>query len=227
MNPFVAFLILFPLVVSVILASGAVVGLMKHGLRWDIISALIILVVIGGSLLVLLKRTFSTPLLEFPGSDQVDVSVRKKLTVFSLSVIYLALGLMAVLLIDVGSVRNWVGVVCFALGLLMCYSGISQLNPARTLQPEQSKESIASEVRILETSLSAFRKTRNYLLSSSILTAIFAVLLYKLMDGDRFFSIFDLFGSLFLLGTIVVWFVLNGISRQKKVIALRRQLQEK
>lgn len=225
MNPLVAFLILVPLLAAGVLTVGTVFSLLKHGPRWDVITAFVILCAICGALILLLKRTSRSPLLEFPGSDQVDVSIRKKLTGFFLSVIYLALGLMAIVLLNIESVRNWVGLVCFILGLLVCYSAISQLRQEHTPQPSQSAESMTKQIGTLEMSLSSHAKIRNLLLVSLILTGLFAVILYRLLDMTRYFSLVDLVGFLFLGSTLWLWFTFNGISRRRKLQALKGLLR--
>lgn len=221
MNPFVAFLILVPLLAAGVLTVGTVFSLVKHGPRWDVITAFVVLCAICGSLILLLKKTSRSPLLEFPGSDQVDVSIRKKLTGFFLLVIYLTLALMAIALLNIESVRNWVGLVCFILGLLMFYSAISQLRQDHPSQPSQSAESMTKHIGTLEMSLSSQTRMRNLLLVSLILMGSFAVILYRLLDLTRYFSLVDLVGFLFLGSTLWLWFTFNGISRRRKLQALK------
>lgn len=204
MNPFVTLLVVIPLFVSTILMIGSVFGIVKHGLKWDILTAFTIFASICAYLTLFLKKTVQKPLLEFPGSDAVSISIQKKITAFFLAVVYSAFGLMGLLLLlfNFKSVKNWLGVVCFILGLLMCYSGFFQLRKGKPSQFRESQESLASQHNRLV-------RTKKYLLSASIVTSFSIIFLYHLGEGSKFFSIFDLFGFLFLLFSSVSWLILK------------------
>ena len=226
MNPFIAFLILVPLLVSILFTIITALILIEDGPGWGIISALVILIAISGSLILLLKRTSRSPLLEFPGSDQVDVAIRRKLTTFFLVVIYGTLIFMAFFLVNIESVRNWLGVICTILGLLMCYSGIYQLRLIHIPEPNQSTESITKQIKMLEMFLSSRTITRNGLLASLILTGFLGVILYRRLEAVRYFSLLDLIGILFLTASLWLWFTLYGISRRRKLEVLKAHLEQ-
>jgi len=228
MNPFVAFLILFPLLVAGVFTLGAAYGLMKHGLQWDIVAAFVFFSAICGCLIVLLKRTSRGPYLDFPGSGQVDVSVRKKLTARVLLAAYLVLGFFALLLlhiVNIESLRNWVGLTFILFGLALWYSGISQLHRAKTFQPQVSSESLVSQLQRIERSLASLVRTRNFLLFSATWTGLSLIVLYWLAEGARYVSLLDMLGFLFLMFSIWIWIALYRISLQKKMLALKRRLE--
>jgi hypothetical protein len=226
-NPFVTFLVLLPLVVALILGAGTIFGLIRYGPRWDIITALIIFVIISGALGVLLARTSKTSLIEFPGAEEIDVAGKRRVTVFVLLVLYISLFLFFWLIFNVELVRNWLGAICIMLALSMIYSGVLQLRQAHSLAPERSKELVAAEIRQHELFLSTYKKTTRWLVVSSAITGLSVPVLFSILDGDRYISMLDLVGLILLLASIVIWFILRGVSVQKKFGILLHQQEEK
>ena len=226
MNPFVAFLIVVPLLVSGILTIAAGVLLLQEGPKWDFLVAFFVLLAISGSLVLLLRRTCRGSMLEFPGSDQIQESVKRDLTAFVLIILYAVLIGMGLLLFSVHSLRYWPGVLCVILGLLTFFSSAFQLRQKQVPQLGQPRETITKQIKLIETSLSSHALTRNVLLVSLILMGFFLVVLYTLFTLDRYFSMLDVAGFMFLGISLWVWFATNGIARRKKLETIRRQLQE-
>jgi phosphatidylglycerophosphate synthase len=223
MNPFVAFLIVVPLFVSIVLFVGAFFGLIQHGPRSDIIAAIIILAIMSCALGFLLVKTSKTRLIEFPGRQQVDVAVRRRETIFLLTIIYGGLILIAVLVFKIEHIRNWLGAICTVLASLIIYSGIHQLKQANGNGCGSPADFVGGEIRRYEAFLSTYKKTRSWLVASSLTTAFCLSVLFWLLNGDRYISVLDLVGLLFLLGGIVIWFRLIGRLVQKKMFFLRHK----
>jgi len=224
MNPFVAFLIAVPLLVSGILTIAAGVLLIQEGPKWDFLAAFFVLLAISSFLVLLLRRTSRGSLLEFPGSDQIQESVRRDLTTFVLVILYAVLIGMGLVFFSVDSLRYWPGMLCAVLGLLTCYSGAFQLRQKHVPQLDQSQETITKQIKLIEISLSSHALTRNVLLGSLLVMGFFLVLLYKMLGWDRYFSFLDLAGFLFLGVSLWFWFTTNGIARRKKLETIRQQL---
>jgi hypothetical protein len=219
MNPLMTFLIVVPFAAAVILTVGAALGLLKHGARWDILAAFIIFIILSTFLGFLFLRISKSPLLELPGSAQSDIMVRKRATTFVLAVTYGTLLIIFVLFFNLEHIQNWIGVVSLFLGVSMIYSGINHLKQATKPQ----KELTAQEVKQYEALAEAYKKTKIWLILSSVLTGSFVPIIFIFFDGPRYISVLDLSGLLFLLASIMIWLILRGVSAQKRLIFLTLQ----
>ncbi len=225
-NPFLLFLILVPLLVSLIFTIGSVFGLLSHGPSWDIIFSIVMFSAISYYLILLLQRvsTLQGSLIEFPNSNLVNESIRRKVTSFLLTITYLVLFALAFLLFNIKSLKNWLGAGSFVLGLAMLLSGISYVQFGGISQLKPSDPSTANKLTSLESSLAGHLKARNYILLLHPILGVCLVLLYQFAGWTDYFSIWDLSGFLFLLASSCIWFILYGISMKKQVEALRKRI---
>lgn len=220
MNPFLVFLILVPLLVSLIIFMGSILSLIQRGPRWDIILAVVLFGVLSGYLILVLRGIFTmkASVIEFPWSSAVNESMRKRFTTFILTITFLVLFLMAVLLLNIESLRNWFGIGFFFFGLAMLLSGIS------SVRYQSSGTSDANKLGLLEKTLSVHLRIGNLVLILHPIIGVGSVGLYWFSGGVRYFSIWDLYGFLFLLGSSCAWFYLYGKALQKQVDASRKKI---
>jgi hypothetical protein len=228
MNPFLTLLIMIPLIVSGIFAMGAIFGLIKHGPRWDIFSAFALFTIICGYLVELLRRSLTRrwALLEFPGSAHVDISVKEKLTSLTLLETYFVIGLLAIYWFKVASVRKWAGLVLFTFGFILCCAAIYQLRQQRTPDHRLSAGVTATQLQMIEASLSSSMKKRNYFLISLVSLGLLAVMQYMFLGGASYWSFIDLLGFLFLVFSYGLWFILTNLAKARRACALRQAASE-
>jgi len=98
-NPFVALLIIVPLLVSILFTTVSFLAIFWRGGQWDVVVAFLIFAGITATLVYMLIRTSRGSLLKFKGSDQVDLRTQRQATAFVLFVLYLTLGIIALLFI--------------------------------------------------------------------------------------------------------------------------------
>ena len=217
MNPFLTLLIALPFIATTLLILGLLIGLIQEGPRWDFIFLLIVFGSIAGYLAKLLRRTSTAEggIVELPVSPEIQESsrpFRKRLTTMVLLEVYGLAVCVAIAVFGFDSLRYWIGGICFALGTLL-------LNSAWLADPsfqQSGHEGRAAQVAMLDQSLATTRKSRNYILVSYPLIALYLTWAYQASHGEGSFSLFDLLGALFVLATSALWFVL-------RVQALRRQ----
>lgn len=225
MNPFWLFLLLIPFVGFLILAIGMVVYMVKEEMRLSVLFLFIMFSGISGYLLYLLVKSLKKgALLEFPGSDKLDISVTKRITSFNIALTYIILTALAIAIFNVESIRNWVGVIAFFFGVAICLSGLSMLKQAKTfpLKTPVDLELINRQIAMLQMSLSSYVKKRKYVLGSLVLFGVLGVGLFEFLNGRSYLSYFDLLGLLFLLFSTIVLLVLNGIAVRQKLDILKR-----
>jgi len=217
MNPFLNLIFLIPLIVSLLLLVGSFIGLILTGPRWDIILSILIFGVISSYLIFALRKasTREGSLIKFPGSNAVNESTRRKITTVYLSAVYLGLFSLALILFNFKSLRNWLGIGGFVLGLAFLFSGISLFRSARSLEALTSESAAQNRLHLLKRSISVNLKRRNYILIINAFAGIILVWFYLFYDGALYFSVLDLFGFIFFLSSFCVWFVLHGKSMQQ------------
>ncbi len=225
MNPILAILILIPLLVSAALLFGAAIGLVKEGPRWDVLLALAFLSAICGYLLRVFTRALSRKgsLLEFPGSDQLDLGIRESLTKYVLLLTCFTMLLLASFVIEIDSMRNWIGLTFFLLGIATCYSAISRLGHREDLRHKLSIDVMAKQVKFLEAALAARTPRRIvYLLTVLLALGVYSVVYYNVLGGVKYLSVFDLLGFLFLDFSYGLAVILGRLSAQRRLLALKR-----
>jgi hypothetical protein len=213
MNPFLTFLIVLPLLVAALLMLGALGGLAQHGLRWDILAALIVAGSIGAYLVWLLRRTLTAKgsILEFavtPELNETTQQFRQRLTPVVLLGTYVLLAILAIVLFGLESLRHWLGGFCFILGSLLLTFGL--LAGRSFQQPPSGAQARTIQATLLDRSLTTTIRARNYILISHAALALYVTWAYQASNGAGHLSLFDLTGFLFLLGSSAVWFILRG-----------------
>lgn len=206
MNPFVAFLIVVPLLISLALTVAAAALLLEEGLSWGLVSAFGILFAISGVLIFLLKRTSRSPFIEFPGDDRLDEGTRRQVTTFFTFVIFITLLLIAVFFVNLSSLRNWVGILCIILALLMACSSFLQLRHTRRPLSELEEPSV-KEIKSRKIFVAANAITAKLFPASLILMGFSLAILYWFLGGDHYFSLLDLIGVVLLGGALWLWSV--------------------
>jgi hypothetical protein len=205
MNPFVALLIIVPLLISLILTIAAAALLVEEGPSWGLVSAFGILFAISGALIFLLKRTSRSPSIEFPGDDRLDESTRRQLTTFFTSVIFVTLLLIGTFFVNIYSLRNWVGILSMVLALLMTCSSVLQFRRKRNRTLNELGEPNVREIKSREIFVAATTITSKLCPASLVLMGFSLVVLYWFLGADRYFSLLDLTGVLLLGGALWLW----------------------
>ncbi len=226
MNPFLTFIIILPWIVSLIFIAGSLYGLINSGPRWDIILSIAIFSAIFIILTVVLFRTFTLKgsLIKFSGAEAMDESNRRKITNVVIFVTYCGLLVLVLALLNSASFEYWFGIGGFILGVSLLISGISHLRSASI--PANMELDLVPKDRLdrMERALSTYLAKQNYVLAFSILAGIAIIYFYLFMQLDRYVSIVDLLGLLFLLISSCGWFILYGKSMKKKLNGLRQQV---
>jgi hypothetical protein len=225
MNPFLTFLIFVPLLASLFVVAGSVLGLTLHGPRWDIISIILIFSVISLFLSFLFKRSLTSDgsLITIPGNN-TNESLRRKFTNVVLFPAYLVLLSMALFIFNTYALRGWMGTVGFLLGLSLLLSGYLHLRSVRNKPLSMFGDGYQNRLALFEQTTATFLKTRNMVLILNAFVAIITIWFYFHSQGAQVLSRLDFFGLLFLLGTSCVWFVDCGNVMQNKVNLLKKQL---
>lgn len=203
MNPFLSFLILVPLLVSLVLCAGLLLLLWHKGPRLGIAIPLLLISGISVYLLLVFKKTFSPKDAEFaiPGSEILNEADRKSLTSFYLILTYLVLGFCGLLLFNYDSMRGWVGMLGFLMGITLLWSGIMMA---------RSETAITRSAYFrINRSLYPRRKRVFFILAVSIGFVI--LLQYRFAPWWKTISTWDISGILFLLASACVWLVLSDM----------------
>jgi hypothetical protein len=229
MNPFLTLLITLPLITTTLMTLGVLVGLVQEGPRWDYIFLFIMFGSIAVYLVRLLRRTVTAEggIVELPvGPERKEATrpFRKLLTTIVLLEVYGLAGCVVIALVGFGSLRYWIGGICFSLGLLFLISGWLA-NRSFQHVPSGSEDRVA-QVALLDQSLTTTRKSRNYLFVSYPLLALYLTWTYQTSHGEGSFSLFDLVGVLFLLATSTIWFIarVRALETQSDKISLATNL---
>jgi hypothetical protein len=221
MNPFLTLLITLPLITTTLMTLGLLVGLVSEGPRWDYIFLFVMFGSIAVYLVRLLRRTVTAEggIVELPvGPERKEATrpFRKMLTTIILLEVYGLAGCVVIALVGFGSLQYWIGGICLILGILFLISGWLA-NRSFQQVPSGSEDRVA-QLALLDQSLTTTRKSRNYILVSHPFIALYLTWTYQASHGEGSFSLFDLIGVLFLLGTSALWFIMHvrALSRQRK-----------
>lgn len=210
MNPFLTLLITLPLITTTLMTLGLLVGLVQEGPRQDYI----FLFIMFGSIAVYLGRLLRRAVTAEGGIVELPVNAerkettrpfRKLLTTVVLLEVYGLVGCVVIALVGFGSLQYWIGGICSILGILFLIS--SWLADRSFQQVSSGPEDRVAQLALLDQSLTTTRKSRNYLLVSYPLIALYLTWTYQASYGDGSFSLFDLAGVLFLLITSAIWFI--------------------
>lgn len=207
MNPFVAFLILVPLLISLIAVLAVTAILLEKGPSSGLLLTLAIFLSISGALGFLLKRTSRSPFIEFPGSDRLDEGTQRQLTTFFVSVIFVTLTLIALLFINLSSMRNWLGGLSVLLALLMVCSSVHHMRQTRRGPLSGLGQTTGQEIERGGLLVSATTVARNLFPASLILMGVSVLVLYWGFGGDRYLSVLDVGGLLLLGFALWLWTV--------------------
>ena len=203
MNPFVAFLIFVPLIVSFFLWAVATWALVNQGPKWDIIVTNLIFAVISGALIYMLMRTSKGPVLDDKEIQHINIATRRTLTRQVLAVTYVVLFLLLSMVMNLRSLRNWLGFVSTIMAIAMVVSAVWEFRHTKTERLETSERGRDH----YEASHSGYSRIRNRLVASTILTACSTTLLFWNFNGQRLISTFDFIGLLLLAGSAVIWLI--------------------
>jgi len=220
-NPFLAFLICIPLVLTIMLDVAAIYSVLfppgeifTNAPLSGKIGAICVLTTITAYLLYLLVRTFRRPFLEFKGSEKLPPAAKQQLSNFVLAATCAGPLILIFALIRIQHVRYWIGAGSGILGLFMVYLGIVELNQRRNVLSFGKKESIVSQSEQYKAVISGNR-TRNLLIALFLTVALLAWPAFHFSNADRFLSVFDLLGTLFLLASVIFWLKASGVSGPK------------
>lgn len=210
MNPFIAFLILVPLLLSLAFWGFTLVFTIRDGLTGSMIAMHIIFGGLSAALVYLLVRSSRGRLLDDEPIRHLDVGHRKILTNSMLTITYVVVIGGLALVTNLQSARNWIGVVSVVMALSMFISAVREMLQARRLAVTDRIDPSAVEPVPLENHRSKYWKTTNRIFFSSILTALSWIFLFLNYDGSRYISNFDFIGLLTLLISVNVWFFATG-----------------
>jgi hypothetical protein len=215
MNPFLTLLITLPLIATALLMLVMLGILVEQGLRLDNLPFFIIFIIFGGIavyLVRLLRRTATAEggIVELPVNPEMKEATRpfrKRLTTIVLLAVYGLAGCVAIAAFGFESLQYWIGGICFILGILFLIS--AWLADRSFQQVSSGPEVRAAQVAWLDQSLTTTRNSRNYIVVSYPLLALYMTWTYHASHGEGFFSLFDLIGALFVLATSALWFVMR------------------
>lgn len=208
MNPFLTLLITLPLITTTLMTLGLLIGFVEEGPRWDFIFLFIMFGSLTAYLARLLRRTATAEggIVELPVSPEIAEAsrpFRKRMTTMVLLVVYGLAGFLVIALVGFGSLQYWIGGFCFILGIHFLVS--AWLADRSLPQPPSGSEERMARGALLDQSLTAIRKSRNYVLVSYPLIVLYLTWTYQASHGEGSFSLFDLIGVLFVLATSALW----------------------
>ncbi len=208
MNPFITLLITLPLIATVLLMIGLLAMIVQG--EWEGIILFIFFGGIAAYLVKLLQRTATVEggTVELPVSPEIAESsrpFRKRMTIMVLLEVYGLAGFLVIALVGFESLRYWIGGICFILGILLLISGWQAKQSFQ--QASSGPESRATQIALLDQSLTTIRRSRNYVLVAYPLIALYLAWTYHASQGEGSFSLFDLVGVLFVLAASAFWFI--------------------
>lgn len=210
MNPFIAFLILVPLLVSLAFWAVTVMLTMREGFTGSAIAMHIIFGGLSAALVYLLVRSSKGPLLDDEPIRHLDIESRRRLTNSWLIMTYFVMFALLAVVTNLQSARNWIGAVSFVMALSMVISAVFELVQARKLPATNPIDPNAVELKFVENLRSNYRKTTNSVFLASISVAVSCTYLFLNFDGSRYISSFDLIGLLTWLFSVNVWFFVKA-----------------
>ena len=192
MNPFVAFLILVPLILGLVLWAGTILTLITYGPSWGIIVANLIIALLCFALIYLLVRMSRGDILDDKEIRHLSAHDRRRLTGYILFATYVTLFLLLLVITNLASLRNWLGILSIVMSLSMLISTISEARRTRALQANVSE---------------LYLRLRNRLFGAVLLTACSMVVVFWIFNGGRYISHFDFFALLTLFVSSGLWMV--------------------
>jgi hypothetical protein len=213
MNPFLAFLLIAPMIISLVLIVGTIRGMILHGFRVDIAAAFFIASGLFSYLLLVFKEMWisSSKTIEISEREHLPESFRRKFTNQTIGITYLILGTALVILLGYDSIRGLIAPVCFALGLTLMVSGFVSMRNQDEGKSSIFMEFTKDESQFLQFLLARYSKWNVYVFVMVSGLACAAVWHFYFGEGPLQLSLWELLSLLFLLASTAIWFFLYGI----------------
>ena len=200
MNPFLVFLILIPLLGTLVLIFGLVLGLKNEGPVPSIILAILFFVSLLGFLVWALKRALSTTtsIIEFPGDAPLTYAKKSQLSNLMLVSTYLVLFFAAISLFKF-DLKYFLGILSIALSLSMNWAALKQFRASKFVNTQNV--TLLGFYKFLLNHLNRKQFMRNVLLPYLLVISFF-IAYFK---GSFLITAFDIAGIFYLLVSFSFW----------------------
>jgi hypothetical protein len=211
MNPLVVPLIGVPLAIMLLLLGAIFLVWFTQGFKTEFIGPSIVLLALIGGLIFIARRFCSRngSYVSFPGSESVDIELKRKLTNGFLALTYIMVGAGLMALVELESFRYWIGGICLLFSFGYFYSSFFEFKNASRFPHMGEARVSGTQLESLRLHAQRHKKATRFVIVVYTLLAIAGVVTYFFFKGGVYLALFDLVGFLILLCSACTWYVVH------------------